>query len=113
MAVPTNIPEAPMVHTKHKSLHRSKGKKPSIPMEILQHVLRAVMGIMDDDQIESFSHWVSYKGYDSFSDICDHLHHISDDIYNYAEYGVNGIKYQLNATPCTKLKCSSNGCQKE
>ena len=53
MTVPTNIPEIPMVHTEHKSLHGSKGTNTSIPMEILQHVLKTVMGIMDDDQIDS------------------------------------------------------------
>ena len=55
MTVPTNIPETAMVHTKHKSLHRFKCMNTSIPMEILQHILKTVMGIMDDDQIESFS----------------------------------------------------------
>ena len=52
MTVPTNIPETPMVHTKHESLHGSKGTN----IEIFQHVLKTVMGIMDDEQIELFSH---------------------------------------------------------
>ena len=69
VTVPTNIPDTPMIHTKHKSLHRSKGTKTPIPMEILQHVIKTVLGIMDDDQIESFSHWVSSIGYYIFSDI--------------------------------------------
>ena len=55
MTVPTNIPETPMVDTEHKALHRSKGTKHSIPMEVLQHVLKTVLGIRDDDQIDSFS----------------------------------------------------------
>ena len=58
----------------------------SIPMEIVQHVLKTVMHIMDDEQIESFSHWMSYRGFHNFTDICDQLYHISEDIYNYAEY---------------------------
>ena len=93
MTVPTNIPETPMVHTKHKSLHRSKGTNISIPMEILQHVLKTVMGIMDDEQIESFSHWMYYRGFYTFTDIHDQFHHISDNIYNYTEHRVNGIKF--------------------
>ena len=60
MTVPANIPDTPMVHTKHESLLRSKGMKPPIPMEILQHVLKTVLGIMDDDQIESFSHLTGF-----------------------------------------------------
>ena len=89
MTVPTNIPETPMVHTEPESLHRSKGMRTSIPMEVLQHVLKTVLGIMDDDKIDSFSHCVSYRGYHSFDDNCEHLHHISDDIYNYTGYRVN------------------------
>ena len=53
--------------------------KHSTPMEVLQHVLKTVLGIRDDDQIDSFSHWVSYRGYHSFNDIYEHLHDISDD----------------------------------
>ena len=52
----------------------------SIPMEICQYVLKTVMGIMDDEQIESFAHWMSYRGVYSFTDICDQLYCISDDI---------------------------------
>ena len=66
MTVPTNIPETPIVHIEHESLNRSKGMKPPIHMEILQHVLKTGLGIMDDDQIECLSHWVLYKGYFSF-----------------------------------------------
>ena len=95
MTVPTNVPETPMVHTEHKSLHESKGTNISIPMEILQHVLKTVMGIMDDEQIESFSHWMSYRGFYSFTDFCDHLNCISEGNQNCAETRVNGIKYQL------------------
>ena len=73
-------------------------------MEILQHVLNTVLGIMHDDQIESFSHWVSYRGFYSFTDICDHLHRISEDIYKYDEYRVNGTKYQLKFNTMYKIK---------
>ena len=59
MTVPTSIPETLMVHTKHESLHRSEGTNTFIPMELIQCVLKTVMGIMDDEQIESFSHWCS------------------------------------------------------
>ena len=92
MMVSISIPETPMVHNEHKSILGSKGTKPPIPMEVLQTVLKTVLGIMDGDQIDSFSHCVFYRGYNSFNDICEHLNHIADDIYNYAEYGVNGIK---------------------
>ena len=108
MTVPTNIPETPMVHTKHKSIHGSKGMKHSIPMEVLQHVLKTVLGARDDDQINSFSHWVSYRGYQDFDDVCEHLCCISDDLGKYAEYRVKGIKYHLNSNIIHKLEMFNN-----
>ena len=104
MTVPTSIPETPIVCMEHESLQRSKGMSTFIPTEITQHVLKTVMGIMDGEQIESFSHWVSYRGFYSFTDICDHFHHISEDIYKYDEYRVNGIKYQLKFNTMYKIK---------
>ena len=104
MTVPPNNPETPMVHTKHESLHGSKGTNISIPMKILQHVLKTVMGIMDDEQIVSFSHWISYRGFYSFTDISDQLYHISEDTQNYTEYRVNGLKYQLKFSTMHKIK---------
>ena len=76
-------------------------------MEVLQHVLKTVLGIRDDDQIDSFSDWVSYSGYYSFNGICEHLH-ISGDTENYAEYRVNGIKYHLNSNTMHKIKMFTN-----
>ena len=93
-----------MVHTEHKSLHGSKGMNTSIPLEMVQHVLKTVVGIKNDEQIESFSHWMSYRGFYNFTDICDQLYHISEDIYNYTEYRVNGIKYQLKFNTMYKIK---------
>ena len=62
MTVPTNIPETPIVHTDHESFQGSKGKNISISTEVLQHVLKTIMDIKDDDKVESFSHWMSYRG---------------------------------------------------
>ena len=49
-------------------------------------------------------HLVSYRGHYTFDDICEDLHCISDDTYNYAAYRVNGIKYQLNSNTMHKIK---------
>ena len=59
MTVPTKIPEIPIVHTNHKSFQGSKGKKISISMKVLQHVLKTIMDIQDDEEVESFSHRMS------------------------------------------------------
>ena len=90
MTVPTNIPETPIVHTNHKSLQEYKGTNLSIPMEVVQHVLKTVMGIIDDEEVESFSHWMSYKGLYNFKEFCEQLYHISDYIQNYGEYRAKG-----------------------
>ena len=55
MTVPTNIPETPIVHTEHESSQGSKGKKISIYTVVLQHVLKTIMDIQDDEEVESFS----------------------------------------------------------
>ena len=44
MTVLTNIPETPTVHTEHQSLHRSKGKKHTIPLLLIPHVFKTVLG---------------------------------------------------------------------
>ena len=63
MTVPTNIPETPMGHTEQESLLKSKGKKHLIPLELIQHVFKAVMGLIDDEQEQSLSHWIHYRRY--------------------------------------------------
>ena len=55
MTVPTNIPETPIVHTNHKSLQGSNDTNTFISMEILQHVLKTIMDIKTDEEVESFS----------------------------------------------------------
>ena len=113
MTVPTNIPETPIVHTNHKSLQGSKGAKLSIPIKALQHVLKTVVGIIYDEEVESFTHWMSYREFYNFTEICDQLYHISDDIQNYGEYRVNALRYSLKFSTMHKIRMSSNGCQKE
>ena len=49
MSVPTNISEPPMAHTEQNSLHRSKGKEYTIPMDLYHHVFDTVLGIFGDD----------------------------------------------------------------
>ena len=102
MTVPTNIPDAPTVHTKHKPSQGSKGKNISIPMEVLQHVLKTIMNIQDDEEVESFSHWMSFSGFTNFIDICKAYHHILHSIEDHNDYQLNGIRCSL--TYCTMNK---------
>ena len=108
MPVPANIPGAPIVHTDYESLQGSKGTKLSIPMEVLQLVLKTVVGIIDDEEVECFSHWMNYRGFYNFTDICEDLCHISDDIHDYDEYRVNGRKYSLKFSTMNKIELFIN-----
>ena len=59
MTVPANIPETPMAYTNYKSLKESKkDSSSSKSMEVYQHVLKKVMDIQNEDEIQSFSKWM-------------------------------------------------------
>ena len=45
-------------------------------MEIYQHVLKKVMEIHNEDEIESFSKWMTYRVYENFTDLCIDFHYI-------------------------------------
>ena len=108
MTVPANIPETPIVHTNHKSFQGSKDTNTSIPMEILQHVLKTVMNIKNDEEVESFSHWMSYRVFDNFTDICDTLYHILHIIQDYSEYKGNQLRCSLEFCTMNKIRMFIN-----
>ena len=97
MTVPTNSSEPPMAHTKQKSLHRSKGKQHPIPMELYQHVSYTVLGIWQDEQLESICYWVSYRGFLSFNDIHEQYHYNSETTKKEGDYKVNGVQKSFNS----------------
>ena len=47
---------------------------------------------------------MSYRGFYSFTDICDQLYRISKDTYNYAEYRVNGTKHHPKFSTMYKIE---------
>ena len=77
-------------------------------MQILQHVLKTVMGIKNDEEVESFSHWMSYRGFDNFTDICVEFYHILDSIHDYSEYKVNGLRCSLKFSTMNKIRLFIN-----
>ena len=104
MTVPTNIPEAPIVHTKHESFQGSKGKTISIATEVLQHVLKTIMNIQDDEEVESFTHWMSFRGFANFTDNYDKYCHILHSILDPSDYKLNGIRCSLTCCTMSKLR---------
>ena len=96
MTVSTNIPETPMAHTDHKLLQECKENlTTSKSMEVYQHVLKTVMDIQNEDEIESFSKWMNYRDYDNFTDLCADFYGILDHINDYRDYRVDGHKCSL------------------
>ena len=87
-----------MAHSNHKSFQESKeGSTSSKSMEIYQHVLNKVMDIQNEDEIgvQSFSKWMAYSAYESFTDLCVDFYYVQDHIHDYSDYRVNCLKCAL------------------
>ena len=52
-------------------------------------------GHKNDEEVDSFSQWMSYSGYDNFTDICVDFYFILDGIHDYSAYKVNGLRCSL------------------
>ena len=44
------------------------------------------------------------QGFYNLTEMCDQLYHISDDIQNYVEHRVNGLRYSLNFGTMHRIK---------
>ena len=64
-------------------------------MEVYQHVLKKVMDIQKEHEIESFSKWMTYRGYENFTDLCVDFYYILDHIRDYSDYREHGSKSTL------------------
>ena len=104
MTIPTNIPETPLVHTKPKSSQGSKGKKISIPKEVFQHVLKKIMDIQDDEEVESFYQWMSFRGFHNFIDLCGTYNHILHTMQDHHDYKLNEIRCSITICTMNKLR---------
>ena len=89
MTVPTNISEPPMAHTEQNSLHRSKGKKHPIPMELNHQVFDTVVGIFENDQLED--------------DLHEQYHHNPESIKQECDYKLNEVQKHLNPNIIQKI----------
>ena len=104
MTVSTNIPETPMAHTEKESILKSMGKKHHIPLELIQHVFKTVMGLFDDKQGEDLSHWIHYREYYNFDDMYDTFCHNPEDVHKCEEYKWNGEKDCISLNITQKVK---------
>ena len=43
--------------------------------------------------------WMSYRGFETFTDLCVEFSYILDHIHDYSEYRVDGSKFALKFAP--------------
>ena len=99
----TSIHETPMADPDSESLQEYKDTNSLRSMEVLQHVLQKVPDIKDEEEIQSFSKWMKYRGYDNFTDICADFCHILDRIHNYSEFRADGQGSALKFSTMNKI----------
>ena len=59
-----------MAHSNYESIQESKeGSTSPKSIEVFQHVLNKVMDIQNEDEIQSFSKWMTYRGNENFTDL--------------------------------------------
>ena len=104
MTVLTSIPETPVAHPDSESLQESKDTNSPTSMEVFQHVLQKVLDIKDEEENQSFSKWMKYRGYDNLTDICAEFCHILDRIHDYSEYRADGLRSALKFGTMNKIR---------
>ena len=62
------------------------------------------MDIKNEGEIESFSKWMTYRGYENFTDLCVDFHHELDHIHDFSDYRVDGMKCALKFGTMNKLR---------
>ena len=73
-------------------------------MEVYHYVLSKVMDIKNEDEIESFSKWMIYRGYENFTDLYVDFHHELDHIHDFSDYRVDGLECALKFGTMNKLR---------
>ena len=86
MTIPINISETPMAQSEYKSIQESN--EDSIcpkSKQVYHHVLNEVIDIKNEDEIESFSKRMTYRGYENFTDLCVDFHHQLDCTHDFMD----------------------------
>ena len=105
MTIPTNIPETLMAQSDYESIQESNEDSTSPKsMQVYHHVLNKLMHIKNQDEIESFSKWMAYRGYENFTDLCVDFHHELDHIHDFSDNRVDGLKCALRFHTMKKLR---------
>ena len=93
-----------MALSDYKSIQESKEASSSPKsMEVYHHVLNKVMDIKNEDEIGSFSKWMSYRGDENFIDLCVDFYCELDHIHDFNDYRGDGMKCALRFGTMNKL----------
>ena len=60
-------------------------------MELHHHVFDTVLGMFQDDQLESIHNWISYRGFLNFNDLHEQYCHNLESIKQECDYKLNGV----------------------
>ena len=94
-----------MAHTDHKSIQESKeGSASPSSMEGFQHIVNKEMGIQNEKKMQSFKQWMSYRGFEKFTDMCNAFSYMLDNIHDHSEHKFDGLRHALNFGTMNKLR---------
>ena len=62
------------------------------------------MDIQNENEIQLFSKWMNYRGYDNFTDLCADFCQILHHIHDYSNYRVDGQKCVLKFGTMNKIR---------
>ena len=82
-------------------------------MELYQHVFNTVLGICQDDQLESIYNWVSYIGFLNFDEIHEQYHYNPESIKKEEDYKMNGVQKFLNSNIIQRITLFTYWMSKE
>ena len=105
MTIPTNIPETPKAQSDFKSIQEAyEDLVSSKSLQVYHHVCNKVMDIQNEDEIESLSKWMTYRGYENFTNLCVDFYRELDNIHDFSDYRVDGQKCALKFGTMNKLR---------
>ena len=73
-------------------------------MEVFQHIINKVMNIPNEDKIQSFKPWMSYRGFEISTDMHTAFSYMLDSIHDHSEYKVDGLRFALKFGTMNKLR---------
>ena len=60
--------------------------------------------IQDDEEIQSFKHWMKYRGFETFTELCSAFSYMLDNIHDHNEYIFDGLRFALKSGTMNKIR---------